>query len=368
MKIKNHASVAQFLDQLTVGGKERIAVLLANGLADLGYKSFIISSRGEGRSIANVLPNVQRWCANRSWRWDFAGIRRIAEYIDANEFDIVHSHNHSSSYLLRVVLKFSKHKPLHVVHDHRSLAMRERKTALYDQLMLRHVDAYITVTDELRKRAIELLSLPRERCIFVPNGIVIRPVQESLLDKPTVIQVANLRKPKGHATAIQAAALLRRSIPDLKWICVGRIANPPDKYAKEVYDLVQSLGLKNCVRLTGECDDVRPLLRQAHLGVLTSDSEGLPLTLLEYMAEQLPVVITDVGLCGVLVREAEAGLVVPPRNAERFAEALLDIFSNEERARRMGKKGRAYVAKHFSVEAMTQEIHMIYSDLLSKRE
>jgi glycosyltransferase involved in cell wall biosynthesis len=167
---------------------------------------------------------------------------------------------------------------------------------------------------------------------------------------------------------MRAAALLRQSIPALKWICVGKISNPADGYVNELRELIKELRLTSCVKFTGELDDVRAVLRKAHVGVLTSDSEGLPVALLEYMAEQLPVVVTDVGQCSALVSEAESGSVVPPSDPAQCAKAILDILKNPVSARKMGENGRNYVGRHFSIEAMVQRVDKLYTDLLARRD
>jgi glycosyltransferase involved in cell wall biosynthesis len=167
---------------------------------------------------------------------------------------------------------------------------------------------------------------------------------------------------------MRTAALLRKSIPNLKWICVGKIPDQPDDYINEVRKLIKELRLTSCVKLTGELNDVRAVLRQAHTGVLTSESEGLPVALLEYMAEQLPVVVTDVGQCGAIVREADSGRVVSPADPAKLADAILHILQNPESARKMGQNGRSYVEKHFSIGTMVQRVYQLYADLMAKRD
>jgi glycosyltransferase involved in cell wall biosynthesis len=352
---------------LQAGGLERVVVNLANALADMGYNSYILCSRVGGELTNDIHNNVHAWCSRRKWRWDLTGIHKIASYIDAHKIDIVHTHNHHSSYLLRIVLRFCDHKSLHIVHDHHGPALHDRKMSFYDWIFLRGVDAYIAVTEELQKRAVKLLNFSEERCLFIPNGIEIFDRHDYWGGRPTVIQVANLKWPKNHVLAMHVAAIVRKSIPNLNWICVGRIADPPDNYIKDVRQLISSLDLATSVTLLGARSDVRALLRQANVGVLTSDSEGLPISLLEYMAEQLPVVVTSVGQCPAIVREFQSGIIVPPGNAGEFAKSLVELLRDSVRARELGNNGRACVAKYFSVEVMTQKIISLYNTLLDTK-
>ena len=358
-------TVVQLLDTLAVGGKERVAVNLANGLAALGCKSHVIASRNTGPLAEAISPEVSLWHADRKGRFDLAGVLRIARYFDDNAVDVVHSHNQSSSYLARFAVKLCRSRPAHVVHDHKGAGLNSRKQAFLDRFLLNRVDAYISVSQELRDRAARLLDIRAGRCIFVRNGIRIPPEAPAYVGRPTVVHVANLHPPKDHATAMRAAAALRRRIPDLRWRCIGRISPEPHQYVDEVRGLIAGLHLEGCVELLGERSDVEGLLREANVGVLTSQSEGLPLSVLEYMACRLPVVVTETGQAPAIVRASGGGAVAPTGDAEAIAEALHETLKDPSRANLMGRKGRTYVAEGFSVETMVQEVLRLYDDILA---
>ena len=358
--------IAQVIDSLSTGGAERVAVNLANNLFALGYPSYVIATRYAGDLGRRLSSGVTLYCAGRRSRWDVRGLRRIVSFLDEHELDIVHSHNHTSSYLVRLVRLLAKRKPIHVVHDHHGPAINNRRLAVYDWLMLRNADAYITVSDALRARALRLLHFAPGDCLQIDNGIEIGPATPPWHGPPTVVHVANIRPPKGHATAVRAAALLSQGIPGFRWICVGNIPEPPTAYVTDLRSMISSVDGADCVELAGPSDDIRVQLSQAHVGVLTSDAEGLPMTLLEYMASELPVVVTDVGQCGALVREAEAGLVVPSGDHEAIAAAVCDLISKPDRGRSLGERGRAYVQKRFSAAAMAKTVSVLYDRLLQK--
>ncbi len=252
--------------------------------------------------------------------------------------------------------------------DHHGPGLNDKKLAFTDRLMLRHIDGLTAVTEALRMRSMRLLSLPEERCIFAVNGIEIPPKHAPWTGRPAVVQIANLQRPKGHVTALRAAAIIRRRIGDLKWTCVGRLSDPPTEYLRQVRALIKDLDLTDCVTLTGLLTDIGPQLRQAHVGVLTSDSEGLPLSILEYMAAQLPVVMTDVGQGPAILKAAEAGTTAPPGDAETFAERVLELLTDSGgRRRKLGENGRDCVIKHYSIEAMAEQVHQLYTLLLASR-
>jgi len=360
-------SVLQLLDTLAIGGKERVAVSLANGLARIGCASHVLGSRSLGPLANDVSADVRLWCAERRGRFDLGGIKKIARYVDEHEIDIIHSHNRFSSYLTRFVLRLCRKKPLHVVHDHSGPGLHSRKQAILDRLLLSSVDAYISVSHELHERASRLLPLPADRCVFIRNGVHVPAEKPPFEGSPTVVQVANLHNVKDHLTAARAANLLRQSLPELRWRCIGRIPDPPTTYVEQLRKLVASLGLDDCFELLGERTDVEDLLAEAHVGVLTSYAEGLPLSLLEYMACGLPVVMTDTGQGPQIVRQADAGTVVPVGQPEKVAQALLDILSAPDKARKLGENGRRHVIEHFSTDKMVQEVHAFYQRIIEDR-
>ncbi len=105
MTTQTRLSVAQVVDTLELGGKERVAVTLANELAARGYDSHLICTRAFGPLRSTVSHDVNLWCAERSWRGDLGGLRRLVRYLDECDVSLAHTHNEGASYLVRVRIK-----------------------------------------------------------------------------------------------------------------------------------------------------------------------------------------------------------------------------------------------------------------------
>jgi glycosyltransferase involved in cell wall biosynthesis len=118
------------------------------------------------------------------------------------------------------------------------------------------------------------------------------------------------------------------------------------------------------VNFLGLRTDIHLLLNGATVGVLTSEDEGMPLALLEYMAAGLPVVVTDVAECRKIVECAGCGFVIPPGKPAEFAEAIAWLCKNPGQAERMGGRGREAVRKNYSLEAMFSRVIDFYSTVL----
>ena len=123
--------------------------------------------------------------------------------------------------------------------------------------------------------------------------------------------------------------------------------------------------MESAVRLAGERDDVGELLAAADLFVLSSRSEGLPLSILEAMAAGLPVVASDVGGVPELVVDGETGLLVPPGDPHALAAAIDRLLDDPDLRRRLGAAGRLRVSEQFDLES-TQRAHLdLYRTLLA---
>jgi glycosyltransferase involved in cell wall biosynthesis len=105
-------------------------------------------------------------------------------------------------------------------------------------------------------------------------------------------------------------------------------------------------------------------MKMSDVVVVSSLREGLPNVILEALALAKPVVATRVGGIPEIIRDGETGLLVPLRDPERLAEALLHLLRNPEEGKKLGEMGRAVVAREFNVETMAHKIAGVYREIL----
>jgi glycosyltransferase involved in cell wall biosynthesis len=177
-----------------------------------------------------------------------------------------------------------------------------------------------------------------------------------------VVAVCRLNKLKGIEYFLDAAALLLRRFPDVRYMIVGDSIS--QAYRDELQARATALGLGECARFTGFRSDVPALLSEASVSVLPSLSEGLSNVVLETMAAGVPVVATSVGGTPEMVEEGVTGLLVAPRDAVALAEAIGSLLADPERAGAVGTAGREWVAQRFSLEAMVRGTEALYERLL----
>jgi glycosyltransferase involved in cell wall biosynthesis len=203
--------------------------------------------------------------------------------------------------------------------------------------------------------------------VFVPNGIpALRPPSGNDVraelgigpDDPVVTSVGFLRQPKAMDVLIEAAAKIAPQFPSLKVLIVGEGDDRP------VYEaLIDRLGVADTVKLIGLRSDVPDLLRASDAAVLSTNSEGSPLSVMEYMDAGLPTVATRVGGIPDLIDDGVEGLLVEPQDPAGLGDALARVLSDRDEARRMGERARERRLREFDIDVMVDNLQNLYLEL-----
>jgi glycosyltransferase involved in cell wall biosynthesis len=173
--------------------------------------------------------------------------------------------------------------------------------------------------------------------------------------------VGRLTQVKNHALLLRAAARLLSGEDRLLLVGDGPEAGPLRALADE-------LGLGERTVFAGERHDVPALLAAFDVFVMSSSTEGLPLSILEAMAAALPVVATAVGGVPGVVDDGETGVLVPSGCVDSLAAQLAGLRDDRVRAESMGRRGRALALGRYSAETMTARYMDLYDALLARRE
>ncbi|MBR4668760.1 MAG: GT4 family glycosyltransferase PelF [Butyrivibrio sp.] len=215
------------------------------------------------------------------------------------------------------------------------------------------------------KIQIELGADPK-RCRIIPNGIHYErfcdiPLKEDdgFVDIGAVIRLAQIKDVKTLIYSYHEVCSVRK---DVRLHILGGIDDP--EYAEECYQLARQLGLKN-LKFVGQVDVVK-YMEKLDFTILTSISEGQPLSVLESFAARRPAVTTDVGCCRDLCEGAEddvfgtAGFIAPPMHREGIAKAMLKMCESRKARLEMGEIGRRRVEKFFKHPQMMERYAKLY--------
>jgi glycosyltransferase involved in cell wall biosynthesis len=341
-----------------VAGGQKVALQLARAARDAGHEaSFVSPSPGPFLDGARAEGFPTRVVPIRG-ALDARALSRLAGAFRGA--DVVHTHGHFSVNVpARLAGRLAGSRVLshmHIENAFRKGRGRSSQIAL-DNATARLCFAIVAVSDATRA-ALEAQGYPRDRLVTIPNGVVATPPADPvrLADGHTILEVARLAEVKGQLQLIRALGRL-----DATAILVGRDLEQGGAYEASLRDEARRLGVAERVVLAGYREDVPELLAGCDVFCLPSHMEGMPLVVLEAMAQARPVVATAVGGTSELVVDGETGLLVPPDDVDALADALAQVLADPGLARRMGEAGRTRVERDFSLAASTGRVLSLYS-------
>lgn len=258
-------------------------------------------------------------------------------------------------------------KAVHVLNEHTPLTPsgklvppRPHQRAL-TRLVARKVDRVVAVTQR-QVPPLQALGYPRGRIDVVPNGVFdhhvrgVEPSHEPRAAGFSVVCLAGLRREKRVDLFIEAVAAARRENPGIRGYAAGE---GPER------ERLERLAEGSGVTLLGVRHDALGLIRGADALCLPSEAEALPMSILEAMALERPVVATDVGGTPEQVVDGETGHLVPTGDAEPISRALLALAADPGRAREMGAAGRRRQRERFSGEGMVEGYVRAFEEALA---
>lgn len=220
-----------------------------------------------------------------------------------------------------------------------------------------------------RARSIQIgMGCEPGKCIVIPNGVdyekfcAIPPkAEDGWVDIGAVVRLAPIKDIK---TLLYAFLELSARCKNVRLHILGGVDD--EEYAQECYVLAEQLGLEN-VRFTGRVD-VAAYLQKLDFTILTSISEGQPLSVLESLAARRPCVTTDVGCCRELLEGTPgdtlgaAGFCVPPMYRQGLADAMEKLCVSRPLRQRMGAIGQQRVAQSYRHEQMLARYRDLYAE------
>jgi glycosyltransferase involved in cell wall biosynthesis len=229
-----------------------------------------------------------------------------------------------------------------------------------DRMMAPLTSVTICVSERDREAGIAARTCRAGRTVVMPSAVDAGPPPPPRERRtPVVVTVARLAEPKDPLTLVRALAAVRGPAFTARLVGDG-----PERPAVEAE--IRAAGLLEQVELTGERRDVPQLLEHADVFVLSSRSEGAPLSVLEAMAAGLPVVATAVGGVPELVDDGTTGLLVPPGDAPALAAALERLLGDAALRARMGAAGWERVRERFDIAQLRRAHVELYERELAR--
>jgi glycosyltransferase involved in cell wall biosynthesis len=361
--------VVTLIDTISsAGGAERIAASVMMGLDPERFERTMCASRAAKSTASAVraagvkVVSLDRRSAGKVWEW-----RPLMSLLRRERIDILHSHLFGSNVWGSVLGRIAG-VPVIVAHEHSwSFEGQPARRFIDREVIARFADVIVAVSREDRRRMIEIEGIDPSVVRFIPNGIAATPAIPSHdvrvefgipAEAPVVAAVTVLRREKALDVLIDAAGLLAPGFPGLRVLIAGR---GKDREALERY--ARERGLDGTVAFIGLRRDVADLLASADVAVNSSDFEGSPLSVIEYLAAGKAVVATRVGGVPDIVEDGVHGLLVERRDPVALANALARLLRDPALRAEMGARGRARQQREFTLEAMIGRIEELYEEL-----
>jgi glycosyltransferase involved in cell wall biosynthesis len=381
--------VLRVIARLNVGGPALHVTYLTRGLAERGYETTLVAGdvgRGEA-SMAFVADNagvevvpLHGLSRELSPVRDAIAAWRLAGIIRRVRPDVVHTHTAKAGAVGRAAAVLAGPRRPVVVHTFHGHVLRgyfgRVGTLVFraiETLLARTTDRLIAVSPEVRDELVALGVAPARKFSVVRLGIELEPRVSFTGDASEVRRRHGIAQDKfvvgwfGRMTAVKRTddllttlAGLRERGVDALLLLVGD-GDDRGRLEQRAHDL----GLARSCLFLGYQEDVAPWYAVCDAVVLTSASEGTPVTIIEALAAGRAVVATKVGGVPDVVDEGDTGFLVRPGDTHALAERLEILARDAERRAAMGETGRERVLRRYAVARLVDDVDDLYRELLT---
>jgi glycosyltransferase involved in cell wall biosynthesis len=342
--------IIQIIDSLDIGGAEKMAVNYANALSNRIEFSGLVVTRKEGELKKQLIEKVHYLFLNRKSTIDIMAVLKLRNFCKKNKINYLQAH--SSSFFTAILIKLTLPKLKIIWHDHNGLSefLSTRKSFAL-KLASFLFDRVIVVNDQLKIWAERELYC--KKIIYLSNFTTLSKDEVPLtklqgFDRKKILCLANLRIQKNHFLLLDVAEKILESHPEWTFHLVGKDFN--DDYSSQIKELIILKKMSENVFIYGSKNDTTAIISQADIAILTSQSEGLPVVILEYGLSKKAVVSSEVGEIPSIINDGINGFLVPKYDKDKFFVSLLKLIQNETLREDMGNNLHETILKNHSEE------------------
>jgi len=298
------------------------------------------------------------------------GIRSIIGVINNYKIDLIHA-NGSRCMIYGGIAGRLKGIP---VIWHVRIVEKDR---LLDRFLAMLAGKIIVISNSVKNRFIYLKN--REKISIVYNGVDINDFNPDKVsgdsiksefsitsDDIVIGTISQFIHMKGLEIFIEAAKFIIEQVGNVRFLIVGdRVGD--NAYERKLKGLVKDLGIENKVIFTGYRQDIKNVIASMDIFVLASTGEGFGRVLIEAMALEKPVVAANSGGIPEIISDGKTGILVPEKDSQTTASAVVKLINEKGLRERMGIAGRKRVEEMFTIERHTREIEEHYSKIFEQK-
>jgi glycosyltransferase involved in cell wall biosynthesis len=357
--------IAHIVDSMEIGGAETLVAQLCRQQRDDSHDPsvFALLTLGPlGEKLQKEGFAVRAHCGSGL----IHSARNFYRIFKDLQPDVVHLHNPTPSIYAGISARMAgvpsivstRHSLVAPPHD----CVREMKYFFAASCC----DWVVGICEATANNLKSLHSIPTHKIRCVHNGAVplARAGQEQWPSKSgfTLVYVGRLEPVKNHALLLRALSQALVSLPDLRLWMVGDGSTRSD-----LEKLSAQLGITSQVTFWGQQIDVAPFFSAADAFIMSSTSEGLPISLLQAFSLGLPAIVTGVGGMAEVVRLAQGGIIVPPDNPSEMAAAILRLANNKAERAQFSFHAEEAFRSRFALKTMADAYMDLYRNTLRAR-
>ena len=290
---------------------------------------------------------------------DTSIIRKIKKIVKEIKPDVIHINQRMTSYALPS-LKGIKRK-YYVVHN---LADMDAKGVArkINNFAFHHLGVVpVAISDICRKSISEVYNIPEKDIPCIYNGVdterFTRKEEYKAEDMCTFISACTFRPQKNLPLLLNAFAKAHKAYPNSRLMLVGDTLEGEEHIADALKAQAKDLGIYDSIVFAGRQSDMPSWLEKGHVYVMSSDYEGLPITILEAMSMGLPIAATNAG--GTSDVMDDNGILVDIGDENGLAGAMIRLAKDKELRERYSKKSEG-LAQKYSMKACAENYEKLY--------
>lgn len=297
--------------------------------------------------------------------------RNLATFLREQQVQLVHAHQYTPFFYSVFPSLLGRPRVLFTEHGRWFPDVRSARRVAYNRLVLGSRDTVVAVGNSVRDALVQNEGISAKRVQVIYNGVDLerfsRPIATAhkmrhelcLAGSDFVfLQVARLDSLKDHPTSVRAVAQISEIHPNVRLLLVGEGPERP-----LIEQVIRENNVEQHVRLLGQRSDIAEILEIANVFLLSSLSEGIPVTIIEAMGMELPIVATNVGGLAEVVDDGVTGLLSPAGDYRALAASMDQLIRDPELRRRMGKAGRNRAETLFSARTMIDAYRSLYHNM-----
>ncbi len=329
-------------------------------MSPVGSEGAEVGRRAQTRAIPVFHVDERRKISAR-------GIMGIYRAIKLAQPQILHVHGYKATISTALVNLSLRHPMVVTYHGEAKHAADVSQYVRLETSFLRHASHVVAVSEPIRRELVARRVNSRKISV-IPNGIADplanAPEGSGEMSRrtrpfPHIVCVGRLAPEKRLDVAIEVTAALRRELPETNLSLAG--AGPEEAALRQ---RVSDLGLDKAVEFLGYVADTGTVYREADFFLLSSDTEGSPISLIEAMAFGLPIVATSVGSVPEMVAKGLEGAIVPPGDVQELVQAFRALAADKDTRSRMGQHARRRFLSQHNDSAMAQSYARMYREVL----